>query len=723
MRSFGLFLLALALPAAHADEGMWQPHQLPKISAQLQAAGLEIDPTSMQRLDQFPMNAIISLGGCTASFVSPQGLIVTNHHCIYGSIAYNSTPEQNLLRDGFVAADKSKEIPASPGTRVYVTEEVTEVTDTVLDVAGDAQQGDAYYQAIEQNKKRLVGACETSQDYRCEVYTFHGGASYFLIRYLAIRDVRLVYAPPSSIGKFGGDTDNWMWPRHTGDWGFYRAYVGADGLPADYNTTNRPYTPAAHFAVNKDGLAEDDFVMVLGYPGRTNRYRTALEVQNQFEWTYPTAKQYREDYIEAIKSAAAAGSDARLKYENTIAGLANYAKNYGSMITSYRKGSLLQDKQILERNVLAWIDSDESRKQRFGMAYDNLEHLLVEEQSNQERDLLLAYMGRTTMWSVATRLLKLAHERQKPDLERDSGYQERDMARFAQGLQSVDRRYDADVDVAVLMHFFSLYQRLPDAERVDELDAFFGLDDPQEPGALQAKLESMHARTGLDEANVRLQWMEASLAEFEASNDPYIQFARALWSYNDRIEQKSKALAGELLKARPLWMEAILAYKQSLGEPVYADANSSLRITYGSVTGYSPQDGLVAVPFTTAEGMLAKYIPGDEEFDLPEPLRRAIAARDYQEYLDPALDSIAINYLTTVDITGGNSGSPTLNSRAEFVGLAFDSVYESVIGDWSYDPSMNRTIHVSSPYMLWTMKYIDGAGHLLDEMTLVRSRN
>ncbi len=721
MRSFGLFLLALTLSAAHADEGMWQPHQLPKISEQLQAAGLEINPESMQRLDQFPMNAIISLGGCTASFVSPEGLIVTNHHCVYGSIAYNSTPEQNLLQDGFVAADKSKEIQASPGTRVYVTEEVTEVTDTVLDVANGAQQGEAYYQAIEQNKKRLVAACESSQDYRCEVYTFHGGASYFLIRYLAIRDVRLVYAPPSSIGKFGGDTDNWMWPRHTGDWGFYRAYVGADGLPADYDPANQPYTPAAHFSVNKEGLAEDDFVMVLGYPGRTNRYRTALEVQNQFEWAYPTAKQYREDYIEVIKSVAAAGSEARLKYENTIAGLANYAKNYGSMITSYRKGSLLQDKQTLERNVLAWIESDETRRQRFGMAYTHLEHLLTEELQHQERDLLLAYMGRTNLWSVATRLLKLAHEREKPDLERDSGYQERDMARFAQGLQSLDRRYDADVDVAVLLHFFSLYQGLPAAERVGELDEFFGLNDRQDLGALQTKLQSMHARTDLDEAAVRLQWMEASLAEFESSNDPYIQFARALWSYNHQIEQKNKALAGELLKARPLWMQAILAYKESVGEPVYADANSSLRITYGTVTGYSPQDGLIAVPFTTAEGMLAKYVPGDDEFDLPEPLRRAIAARDYYEYSDRTLGSIAINYLTTVDITGGNSGSPTLNSRAEFVGLAFDSVYESVIGDWSYDPNMNRTIHVSSPYMLWTMKYIDGAAHLLDEMTLVNN--
>ena len=559
MRSLGLFLLALALPTAYADEGMWQPHQLPQISKQLQAAGLEINPEAMQSLDQFPMNAIISLGGCTASFVSPEGLIVTNHHCIYGSAAYNSTPERNLLQDGFVATDKTKEIPAAPGTRVYVTEEVTEVTDTVLDIADDAQQGDAYYQAIEQNKKRLVASCETSQDYRCEVYTFHGGASYFLIRYLSIRDVRLVYAPPSSIGKFGGDTDNWMWPRHTGDWGFYRAYVGADGLPADYDEANRPYTPAAHFSVNKDGLAEDDFVMVLGYPGRTNRYRTALEVQNQFEWTYPAAKQYREDYIEAIKSVAAAGSEARLKYENTMAGLANYAKNYGSMITSYRKGSLLQDKQALERNVLAWIESDESRKQRFGLAYDNLEHLLTEELKHQERDLLLAYMGRTNMWSVATRLLKLAHEREKPDLERDSGYQERDMPRVAQSLQAIDRRYDADVDIAVLMHFISLYQRLPAAERVAELDEFFGLNDGQEAGALRAKLQSMHARTELDDASVRLQWMEASLAEFEASNDPYIQFARALWSYNDRIEQKNKALAGELLKARPLWMEAILA--------------------------------------------------------------------------------------------------------------------------------------------------------------------
>ena len=721
-RVLNLFIGVTALMTsqlAFADEGMWQPHQLQQLKQTLKQKGLELDPQNMTDLDQFPMNAIISLGGCTASFVSPKGLAVTNHHCAYGSIQYNSSENNNLLQNGFVAKSLSQELQAAPGSRIYVTESVTNVSDKVSGSVGADLQGAEYYQAIEANEKQLVAECESDKNYRCEVFSFHGGAEYYLIKLLAIRDVRLVYAPPSSIGKFGGDTDNWMWPRHTGDWAFYRAYVGPDGNPADYSEDNVPYEPKAHLKVSASGIKEDDFVMVLGYPGRTNRYRTAAEVENQFTWVYPTAKRYREEYIETIKSVAPKGSDARIKYESTIAGLANYAKNYGSMIESFHKGDMLARKQSLGNELQAWIEASDERKANYGEALATLKQLISQSQEGQERDLLLAYMGRTNMWGVAKDLYRLAHERAKPDAQREPGYQERDMVRFTQKMKRVDRRYDAAVDKAVLKHFMQQYVSLPKAQQVDALNAFFGFNGAFNEARLAQQLDAMHDKTRLDEEAVRLSWMNKSVEEFQASEDPYIRFAVALFDYDMQAEAKDKALSGELQKARPAYMQALIAYKQSKGEAVYADANSSLRITYGSVTGYSPKDGLMATPFTTTEGMLAKYVPEDDEFDMPSKLIDAIKAKDYGRYKHDTLGSVPVNFLSTVDTTGGNSGSPTLNGRGELVGLLFDGVYESIIGDWDYDKNLNRSIHASTPYMLWIMEKIDGAGNLIDEMTVV----
>ena len=281
-------LLVTAIGASSvADEGMWQPHQLPDLSDQLLELGLEINPENLSRLDQFPMNAVVSLGGCSASFVSPQGLVVTNHHCVYGSVQYNSTPENNLLVDGFLAKQLNEEIPTAPGTRVYVTEEVSDVTADVLAGVTAATSGIERYNRIEANRKSLIADCESTGNHRCGVSSFHQGLEYFLIKRLEVRDVRLVYAPATSIGKYGGDIDNWMWPRHTGDFAFYRAYVGPDGLPADPAEDNVPYAPDHWLQIGADGVSPGDFVMVPGFPGRTSRSRLSDEVINAIEFSYP----------------------------------------------------------------------------------------------------------------------------------------------------------------------------------------------------------------------------------------------------------------------------------------------------------------------------------------------------------------------------------------------------------------------------------------------------
>ncbi|MBW0280358.1 S46 family peptidase [Shewanella xiamenensis] len=718
MKKWLLSVAVAASFASHADEGMWQPHQLPAMADELKAKGLEIDAKSISKLTEFPMNAVISLGGCTASFVSPKGLVVTNHHCAYGSIQYNSTAEKNLLQDGFLAKTFADELPAAPGSRVYVTEDVTNVTERVK--AGlENKTGREFYQGIENQEKALVAECEKDEGYRCQVYSFHGGLEYYLVKQLEIRDVRLVYNPAGSVGKYGGDIDNWMWPRHTGDYSFYRAYVSKNGKPAEFSADNVPYEPKSFLKVSAKGVSEGDFVMVAGYPGRTNRYRTATEVQNEFEWAYPEGKMLRERFIEIIKATAPEGSDERIKYESQIAGLANYAKNFTSMIEFYGKSTMLADRKALEAKLAEWIAKDRSREAKYGKTLAELDALIAKSKAHQQRDMILSYISSTTMLPTATNLYRLAHEKQLPDMQREPGFQDRDMTRFKASMERIDRRYAASVDKAVLLDMLKRYAALPEAQRLPAMDKAFGIDNKVNEAKLAKTLDKMYAKTELGNKDVRLAWMEKSVDDFKASKDPFIQFAVAMYDTNMSEEKKEKELDGELMKVRPQYMDAIIAYNLEQGKPVYADANSSLRVTVGHVKGYSPKDGLVAVPFTRLEGIVQKDT-GIDPFDAPKKQLELIKQKQYGDFYMKSIDSVPVNFLSTLDTTGGNSGSPTLNGRAELVGLLFDGVYESIIGGWAFDNEINRSIHVDSRYMLWVMKYLDGADNLLAEMEIVK---
>ncbi len=714
--------LALGTSSVLADEGMWQPNQLPTIAKQLTKAGLKLNPNDLTDLTGFPMGAIVSLGGCTASFVSDQGLVATNHHCVYGSVQYNSTAENNLLKNGFLAKSFKEELPATPGSRIYVTEEINEVTALVKAGLSDAMSGNDRYKAIDQNSKTLVAECENDDRYRCSVVNFHGGLEYYLFKQLTIRDVRLVHAPASSIGKYGGDIDNWMWPRHTGDYGFYRAYVGKDGQPADFSEENVPYQPKHHLKVNKSSVDDGDYIMVLGYPGRTNRYRTAYEVENTFDWTYPQAKAYREEIIDLIHTHSEVGSEARIKYESTLAGLANYAKNYGSMIHSYNKGTFLQRKQELETKLAKWLKSSSKRKAQYGDTLSGLNKLIKQDDEQQARDLILGYLRYSKMLTTGNRLHRLAIEKQKPNIEREHGYQERDIARFEQGMKAVNRRYDANIDQEIIVAMLTHYVALPKAERINSIDKFFDLSNTTTANfnekKLRKQLTTMYKNTKLNSQEQRLALMNKDVSDFEKSNDPFIQLAVASFEERKAIEDKSKELAGNIQAYRPKYMEALIAYFNDNNLPVYADANSTLRITYGNVKGYSPQDGLTATPYTTLEGIVAKDT-GVAPFDAPKKQLELINNKQYGEYAKKSLGSVPVNYLGTLDITGGNSGSPTLNDKAEFVGLVFDGVYESIIGDWDYDTKLNRSIHVDIRYMLWVMEHVDGATNLIEEMDIV----
>ena len=714
-----LIVLAAIGTSSVADEGMWQPHQLPDLSDQLRQLGLEINPENLSRLDQFPMNAVVSLGGCSASFVSPQGLVVTNHHCVYGSVQYNSTPDNNLLDDGFLAKQLSEEIPTAPGTRVYVNEEVTDVTSNVLAGVTTSTSGINRYKMIEANRKSLIAGCESSGNHRCGVSSFHQGLEYFLIKRLEVRDVRLVYAPATSIGKYGGDIDNWQWPRHTGDFGFYRAYVGTDGRPAEYSEDNVPYSPASFLEVSAKGVEDGDFVMGVGYPGSTNRYRTTAEVENEFEWYYPQARGFREDIISIINENSAIGSAARIAYEGTLASLNNYSKNFQSMVESYGKSDFIDRRTAAETDLVEWINSNSDRRERYAPAVGQLEALIDSNHATRESDLVRSYMGYATLPSAAHRLYRLAMEKQKPDAQREPGYQERDLRRLRQSMQAITRRFDETVDKATLSYLLSRYAELPEQYRSQATDSFFGISRNIDQGQVDQVIENSYTQTSLNDEETRLAWLDSSIEEFEASDDPLIRYAVLTYAERMALELESKELRGQFQRWRPEYMEAVIAYNRSLGLPIYADANGSLRVTFGQVRGNQPKDGLINQPFTSLEGILSKDT-GVDPFNAPAKQLDLIRAGQYGDYALPSIGTVPVNFLSTLDITGGNSGTATMNSKAQLVGLLFDGVYESIIGDWDFDDAKNRAISVDARYMLWVMEYMDGATNLLEEMTIVQ---
>ncbi|MEC9109184.1 MAG: S46 family peptidase, partial [Pseudomonadota bacterium] len=466
-------LACVASAPLAAKEGMFTPGQLPEIADDLRAMGLEVAPEKLADLTGFPMGAIVQLQGCSASFVSPEGLVVTNHHCARGSVQYNSTAENNYLEDGFLAQAKADELPAAPGSRVYVTTEITDVTARVRDGI-DTLSPTERYETVDQRVKDITAECEQDVGFRCLVASFYGGKEYTLIKRLEVKDVRLVYAPADAVGKYGGDLDNWMWPRHTGDFAFYRAYVAPDGSSAEYAEENVPYRPEHHLKVSAAGLDDGDFVMAAGYPGSTQRYTRLGEVENTFGWTYPTFVTLLNDWIDAIEEAAPLGSDARVKYESRLAGLNNYEKNLRGQIDGARRVGLVDRRREREAALNAWIAADAARAP-YGEAIAALDTLSEESATAARTNFWYGNVTRPQLLSAAQRLYRLAKEREKPDAQRESGYQERDMAFFRQGLQALDRRYDAAVDKAEWLLFLGGYLEQPAAERVAVLDEALGI--------------------------------------------------------------------------------------------------------------------------------------------------------------------------------------------------------------------------------------------------------
>ncbi|MBH9552002.1 S46 family peptidase [Inhella gelatinilytica] len=709
-------LALAALPAAHALEGMWLPEQLPQLRKALQPEGWAgANLAALGNRAQAPVAAVVSLGGCSASFVSPQGLVVTNHHCAYGSIQHNSTPQRDLLRNGFLAERFEDELPASPTARIYVNVEAREVTGEVLTPATQALSGAARLKAIEAAHKHLVAGCEQDAGHRCQVAVSYGGARHELVKMLEIRDVRLVHAPADMVGRFGGDTDNWIWPRHTGDYSFYRAYVGPDGKPADFNPANKPYQPAHHLKLAQQPLKEGDPVMVAGYPGRTSRLRLPSEMAFAFDVQRPQQIAAYGARIDLLQRLTRGQREAELRVAPTVAGLSNAHKNWEGQQASFeRSGDLVARKTAEWAPVRAWVEADPQRQARWSSAFSAIDELL---QMQHLHDLQSFWMEQTTpaVLNQARTLYRAAQQRALPDAEREPGFQARDAARHQAALRTFERRYDAATDLAVARQFLEGALANPSELLPAPFIAALGLEPGTKGPAIQARLQALNESSALARGGNREAWLTRPAADFEASDDPWIRAAVALAPFDAERRRSQRERAGAIDQARTQVMQARLAHAQATGQALAPDANGTLRLSFGQVKGRPGVDGSRWEAFTTLRGILDKH-QGKGDFDAPAAQREAIRAGRFDRFAAPELRSVPVNFLATLDTTGGNSGSAVLNAKGELVGLLFDGTLDGVIAEWSFDPTRVRSICVDARYMLWQMTVVDKAQRLLREM-------
>jgi hypothetical protein len=704
-------------PAFENQGGMWMPEQLAEHAETLKNLGLEIDVATLANPLEAPLAAIVSLGGCSSSFVSATGLMVTNHHCVQGSLQYHSTPEHNYVRDGFLAKTLADEKWNGPGAKVWVTEAITDVTDKVLGGLDNIDDGKARYDEIEKREKGLIAACEKDRpSTRCRVASYFRGAEFKLIESMEIKDVRMVYAPHQGVGVFGGDEDNWMWPRHTGDFSFYRAYVGPDGKPADYSKDNVPYQPKHFLKVASKPLRQGDLVMVAGYPGRTYRHRTAAEVKDAVEWSYPRKIKRYDEYLAAIRSVTDTDEAAKIKATSMLAGLANARKNNEGMLEGLSKGGLAAKKSELETQLRAWIAEDEARNAKYGQVFAEMDALHAEVIKNRERDSGLGELGWGRLLGTASTIVQMAEERPKLDKDREPYFQERQWSRIEAGFKTLDRKYHPKLDITLLG--LGIERAMRSEANAEWLTMLFG-KAKMERAEIDATLAKMYEKSKLADEKTRLELLKtATTKALSKSKDPFIRLALKLRPLEKQIEDHDKMLSGKIALIKPKYLAALREYTDG---PLAPDANSTLRVTFGTVRGYKPTpESPVYKPFTVMSEVVAKH-KGAFPFNVPEAQRKAVEAGSFGAYVDDELGEVPVNFLSDVDTTGGNSGSATLNAKGELVGLLFDGNYESMASDYVFIPEVTRSIHCDARYMFWIMDAVDGADRLLEEMGVTPS--
>jgi hypothetical protein len=709
----------LPFRAAYSDPGgMWLPRQmtLPLHEQNFQQMGVDLDAAKLSDPLNAPLNAIVSLGGCTGSFVSPEGLIVTNHHCVQTALQINSTPDHNLVEDGFLAKTKADEVTAGPSQRVMVAIAIHDITKEMTDGLDKIKDPLARKKDAEKRTKEQLAACEKDKPgTRCQIYGHFRGAEYQMVEYLEIKDVRLVYVPKRSVGDYGGEIDNWAWPRHTGDWSFYRAYVGPDGKPAEFSKDNVPYKPAHWLTVSTAGVTDHDFVMVAGYPGSTSRISTASEVHHSLEKTLPYLIEYLHQRYDQADELIKQGGVTAIKAGVAKQFIQNALEKEQGVLDGMKKGDMVAQKDAADAKVRAW--AAEKGHEEYAKALKDLDALIADDQKTWKEDFDLGVaLGGSRLLGNAFTFIRMAEERPKKDADRKPGFQDRDQSRMVAGQKSFGAQYDRAIDRAAFKLSLTRAAALPEKDR-PWLATFLGT----KPGAkideatIDKALDALYSGTKLEDEQTRLDLLQkASAKDLKASKDPFIVLAEKLWPLVRAREDKDDRKTGERILVSPKYA---VAMREALGGNLAPDANSSLRITYGTVKSLKPGSTAEADwAFTTAHQIL-KMDTGKDPYNSPPELLAAIKKGDFGPYAKSWLGGdLPINFVSDLDITGGNSGSPTLNGKGELVGLAFDGNIEGVASDVVFNGAVTRTIHADVRYMLWVMDAVDHADNVLTEM-------
>ena len=709
--SMALAALLLSFSAS-ADEGMWLLPLLQKMNGKaMNELGCRLTPEQIYSVNNSSIkDAIVQFGGgCTGEIISDEGLLVTNHHCGYGSIQSLSTPEHNYLEDGFWAMNRSEEMPV-PGLTVKFLQRMDDVTKVIEKTVKDASKKSTDPEEIKKAVIEATRALEkkTVADYphcTAQVVPFYNENVYYLIVYKIYRDVRFVGAPPASMGKFGGETDNWMWPRHTCDFSMFRVYAGPDNEPADYSPDNRPLRPKQSLKVSLRGMEEGDFVMIMGYPGRTQRFQTAAQYREMLNYQdiAIAARTVRQDLM---WEARMADPVVNLQYASKYAGSANGWKKWIGMKQAFDKLDIIGREEQMEADFMDWVGAKKSRREKYGNALAQIEKGVQEIAPGMEAATLLSEsLGRIEVLGFASSLIRSIAVTKKDDMS----YEEA-MAKAVDVMSdALYKDYNETLDrkeAAALIAFYR--DNVKDEDRIPLLGQ--DVREMDIPAFVEALFDST-AFTSPARVKERIKSSE------DLSKDPAGRLYADIFTGIMKYRQHVMTGQGDIAEGSKAFTAGRLEWKK--GEPSYPDANSTCRLTYGTVKSYSPKDGVLYRHFTTLKGVMEKEDPDNYEFRVPAKLKEIYASKDFGQYANAAGD-LPTCFLINCDITGGNSGSPVMDADGCLVGLAFDGNWESMSSDVMFEPDLQRCICVDIRYVLLLMDKFGGAGYLRDEMSIVK---
>jgi hypothetical protein len=706
---FAFFLSQLTL----ADEGMYPISEIYKLN--LKAKGLKIDPKSIYNPNRAGLiDAVVQLSGCTGSFVSSEGLIVTNHHCAFGAVQAASTKDNDYVTFGFHAPTLKDEIQAR-GISARILESYRDVSKEVLSAINDKMELAERTKAMDKKIREIVTEAEKKYPgKRAEVSEMFTGKVYVLFLSTVLRDVRLVYVPPRSIGEFGGENDNWVWPRHTGDFSFLRAYVAPDGSPADFSVNNVPYHPKKFLKVNPAGVEEGDFAFVLGYPGRTFRHRTSHYLAYEENYRMPYIADLFDWQITTMEELGKNDRAIALKHDARIKGLANTMKNYRGKLLGMKRLHIVENKQAEEKLLQQFIDADPQRKALYGLILEEIGKVYQEMTDNAAAEMVLDNLrSSTTVLSSAFTLYESALELQKPDLERLPAYTERNLNNTKANLKRGLSNYYEPTEKAFLKHILLQALALPDNQRIEEIDRQFKGRSEDE---IDRTIDQAIAQTRLTDESVLTAAFGRSADELVQMKDPFIRAAGLLYPTYQKLREIRQRRDGALSKLSALLIDVKQQYQKTSFIP---DANSTLRFTFGHIKGYTPVDATYFKPISTLTGVVEKTT-GKDPYATPQKVLDLYKAKDFGRYRSAKLKDVPVAILYDMDTTGGNSGSPVLNAYGELVGVNFDRAYEATINDYAWSDSYSRSIAVDIRYVLWVTEKVGGADHILHELGVTK---